>query len=96
MTNEVKTALEAIGMVEVGGYASRVRGRRNYSVRIETSKKVAFVGGHGAMKSRRLMSEYLKTIAKYGITWVSFTYKKDLFAFIRNLEEQDFTIIWID
>lgn len=96
MNEVVNTALSAIGMVEIGGYASRVRGRRNYSVRLETKKNVAFVGGHGVMKSRNLLRDYLKTIAKYGITWVDFTYKKDLEAFLEQLEKKDFTVIWVN
>lgn len=96
MNKVVNTALSAIGMIEIGGYASKIRGRRNYSVRIETKKNVAFVGGYGVMKRRSLLSEYLEKIAKYGITWVAFTYKQDLNAFLEQLEKQNFKIIWID
>lgn len=96
MNEVVNTALSAIGMVEIGGYASKIRGRRNYSVRIETKRNVAFVGGYGVMKSRNLLSEYLEKIAKYGITWVTFTYKQDLDAFLEQLEKNNFKIIWIN
>lgn len=96
MNKVVNTALSAIGMMEIGGYASKIRGRRNYSVRLETKKKVAFVGGYGLMKRRNLLSECLEKIEKYGITWIAFTYKQDLDAFLEQLEKQNFKIVWID
>jgi hypothetical protein len=95
MNNTVQTALDAIGMTTIGRYASRIRGRRNWSVRIEANRNVAFVGGYGLMKSRGMLREYLKTIAKYGITWIEFTYKKDFTAFVEALEKEGMTIIWV-
>jgi len=95
MNETVAMALDAIGMTTIGRYASRIRGRRNWSVRIEANRNVAFVGGYGLMKSRGMLREYLKTIAKYGITWIEFTYKKDFTAFVEALEKEGMTIIWV-
>ena len=78
-----------------GEMRSKVSGRVNWVIRIELADKRATVGGKGRMTSRNLMSERVSYIAKHGTTWEEFTYRVDLEEAMKELEEQGFSITWL-
>ena len=52
---------------------SKVRGNRNWSIRVEHKDKVAMVGRFGMMKRRNFMQAMVKTIIEKGIRWYEYT-----------------------
>lgn len=94
MNNTFTNAISALVLAKSGEAISKVRGRRNYVVRMEMKDKLAYVGGMGAMKRHNLMSEYLVYMAKHGTCWAEYTYKKDFMAAVNALETNGFTIRW--
>ena len=95
MTNILETALTSVILAESGKAISKVRGRRNYSIRMEMVDRKAYVGGFGMMDSRGLLGEFLYYMAEHGTTWAHFTYKKDFMAAVNALENNGFKIIWL-
>lgn len=72
---------------------SKIEGRRNWVIRFETvTKKITFNGGFGQAKRRGATGAFLIDMAKYGITWVYFTYKKDYEKTLNILLENGYTI----
>ena len=94
MTELTKIAIELVEMDVVNNLCSKLDGRRNWAIRIEEreDRKVAYVGGYGRMADCRMMSAYLKEIAKYHIRWFKYTYKKDFKKAVKVLEDNGYII----
>ena len=79
-----------------GDTASKVDGRINYVVRVEKNKGWAYTGTQKAMRGCRLYSsELISIIIRDGVSWVKFTYKKDLHEYLNALKEAGFRIITV-
>lgn len=91
----INTIAGAFVGIALGDSLSKVCGRRNWGVRIESKKKTAVVGGYGVMCRRHLMGGYLWEFAEYGLKLVDFTYKKDCMELIQKLEAAGYKICWI-
>lgn len=92
----MRTAVNTLVLTEAGRAISKVRGRRNWAIRMEMKDRMAYVGGMGVMDRRGLMSEFLVLMERHGTTWAEYTYKKDFLTAIKALEEIGFDIRWID
>lgn len=91
----LENALRTKVFVGLGEAMSRVDGRINYVIRLEMKDKRATVGGHGQMTKRNLMSARLDSIAKHGITWAEYTYKKDCCKMVEELENLGFSVSYL-
>ena len=88
MENIVSASIKAISYQQkVNNLCSKVEGRRNWIIRTELNSngemKIVYKGGYGEGRRRNVDSEYLWYMAKYNVSWVYFTYKKD---YIKALE----------
>lgn len=92
----MKIAINTLVLTKTGQAIGKVRGRRNWVIRMEMKDRKAYVGGMGAMNRRELMSEPLVWMGKHDTTWAEYTYKKDFLTAIKALEEIGFDICWID
>lgn len=96
MNEMMKTAINTLVLTETGRAIGKVRGRRNWVIRMEMKDRKAYVGGMGVMDKRGLMSEFLVMMEKHGTTWAEYTYKKDFLTAVKALEEIGFNIYWMD
>lgn len=96
MNEMMKTAINTLVLTKTGQAIGKVRGRRNWVIRMEMKDRKAYVGGMGTMHRRGLMSEFLAWMSEHGTTWAEYTYKKEFLAAIKALEEIGFDIRWID
>lgn len=94
MTELTKIAVGLVQMDIENTLGSKVKGRRNWAIRIENhdGKKIAWVGGYGQMRRRNLLGEYIRIINKYQIRWFEYTYKKDFKVAVKALEDARYTI----
>ena len=96
MNELFKMAVDTLVLTETGKAIGKIKGRRNWVIRMEMADKEAYVGGMGVMSRRGLMSEFLTYMVKHGTTWAEYTYKKDFLTAVNALENNGFDIRWID
>lgn len=72
---------------------SKINGRRNYCIILETNYKNAYMGNYGAMKRRGYLAPISITyMAKAGICWLYYTYKKDYNDAIKEIQNNNYNI----
>lgn len=91
-----KMAINALVLTETGKAISKVKGRRNWVIRMEMVDKKAYIGGMGAMRRNGLMSEFLVYMSKHGTAWAEYTYKQDFLTAIDALENNGFKVYWMN
>jgi len=80
MNELMRTALELIETEVEGAINSKVDGRRNWVIRVETingQRVITYCGGYGEALRYGRMSCLLRELGQYKIRWYKFTYKKD-------------------
>lgn len=87
--------LEMATMEIEGAICSKVKGSRNWIIRVEHKEKVAIVGRQNTMKRNCFLTAIVTTIIERKIRWYEYTYKKDFMASINQLEEANYKIYWI-
>ena len=95
MSNIFNTAMETAILAETGKMLSKVKGNRNWGIRVETTNKCVFVGRYGQLANRGLLREYLAIMVKDGIYWLKYTYKKDFEIAVKVFEENGYKIYWL-
>lgn len=83
---------------------SKIPGRRNWVIRVETrhtndsnSKRViTYRGGFGYAADRGFLECFLREIGERRIRWYEFTYKRDYMAAIAKLTENGVHDFWGD
>lgn len=93
MKELMEMALELATMEVENTMRSKVDGRRNWVIRVETwhttdgnSKRViTYRGGFGIASDRGYLGCFLREIGERKIRWYEFTYKKDYKAAVEKL-----------
>lgn len=91
------TVMNLFAMDIENNLCSKVRGKRNYSIRLEhrENENIAYVGTWCGMKKHGLLGTVaLSTISEFKIRWFAYTYKKDFMNVINLLEKNNYTICW--
>ncbi len=86
-------AAKAIVFNEIMRMKSKVNGRRNYTIVLETKYNTAYVGTHGAMRRRGFMDPVsIDYMGRVGLCWLHYTYKKDYNETIEELKNSNYDI----
>lgn len=104
MKKMMDMALELVAMEIENTLQSKVPGRRNWVIRVETwhtnngnSKRViTYRGGYGYAADRGLLGCFLRDIGERHIRWYKFTYKHDYMAAVAKLTESGAHDFWGD
>lgn len=92
MTKLMNIAMNALAMELENNLFSKVEGRRNWVIRVQTSSQtgnrfIYYKGGFGKACRLNCMEAYLRDIANEKIRWYEFTYKKDYLKALEILKE---------
>lgn len=91
MEKEFTQALAGALLAQLGNVTSEVTGRRNWVIRTYDDK--AQCGGFGQMERCGMLGAFLRDMAKHGICWRYFTYKKDWLEAMKAYKEAGYQIV---
>ena len=83
--------LNALAIITAGEALSNVPTKKNYVIR--TFENKARLMPYGEAHKRGLLCEYLRDVAKYGITWIYFSRIADAKEVLSFLEKNGYTIV---